>query len=298
MVSVILVRHIPNRRRLRILMSLLTILPLVSTSPASTAESSETNRVTTFASLVELIPSVSMEIFETHRYDAARSHFIFRAAPRGASPTLPVVMIHGGCWSNAYGVDHALPMAQALAQLGYDVWAAEYRRVGDAGGGWPGTLTDVKRAIDYVSQNTGIAPLVIGHSAGGHLALKASEDPNLNIRAVVALAPIIDLVTYGKDEGSCQSMVAKLMGDDSHTPDTRYQEASVARSKLRVPVKIIIGSEDPIVRFDQVAPFAPSHVSIVSGAGHFDLIHPQTIAFSRITSAIEVLSSNDGGKDR
>ena len=209
-----------------------------------------------------------------------------------------ILVFHGGCWSNAYGVDHALPMAQALAQLGYDVWAAEYRRVGDAGGGWPGTLTDVKRAIDYVSHNTGVAPLVIGHSAGGHLALKASEDPNLNIRAIVALAPIIDLVTYGKEKGSCQSMVAKLMGDDAYTPDTRYQEASVTRSKLRVPVKIIIGSEDPIVRFEQVAPFAPSHVAVASGAGHFDLIHPQTSAFSRITSAIEVLSSNDGGKDR
>ena len=209
-----------------------------------------------------------------------------------------LMLIHGGCWSNAYGVDHALPMAQALAQLGYDVWAAEYRRVGDAGGGWPGTLTDVKRAIDYVSQNTGIAPLIIGHSAGGHLALKASEDPNLNIRAVVALAPIIDLVTYGKEKGSCQSMVAKLMGDETYRPDTRYQEASVAPSRLRVPVKIIIGSEDHIVSFEQVAPLAPSYVSIAAGAGHFDLIHPQTSAFSLITSTIEVLSSNAGGSDR
>jgi acetyl esterase/lipase len=209
-----------------------------------------------------------------------------------------ILLFHGGCWSNAYGVDHALPMAQALAQLGYDVWAAEYRRVGDAGGGWPGTLTDVKRAIDYVSQNTGIAPLIIGHSAGGHLALKASEDPNLNIRAVIALAPIIDLVTYGKEKGSCQSMVAKLMGDDAYRPDTRYQEASVARSRLRVPVKIIIGSEDPIVSFEQVAPFAPSYVSIAAGAGHFDLIHPQTNAFSLITSTVEVLSSNARGSDR
>jgi acetyl esterase/lipase len=209
-----------------------------------------------------------------------------------------ILLFHGGCWSNAYGVDHALPMAQALAQLGYDVWAAEYRRVGDAGGGWPGTLTDVKRAIDYVSQNTGIAPLIIGHSAGGHLALKASEDPNLNIRAVLALAPIIDLVTYGKEKGSCQSMVAKLMGDGAYRPDTRYQEASVARSRLRVPVKIIIGSEDPIVSFEQVAPFAPSYVSIAAGAGHFDLIHPQTNAFSLITSTVEVLSSNASGSER
>jgi pimeloyl-ACP methyl ester carboxylesterase len=88
------------------------------------------------------------------------------------------------------------------------------------------------------------------------------------------------------------------MGDGAYRPDTRYQEASVARSRLRVPVKIIIGSEDPIVSFEQVAPFAPLYVSIAAGAGHFDLIHPQTNAFSLITSTVEVLSSNAGGSER
>ena len=73
-------------------------------------------------------------------------------------PRRQLLIIHGGCWSNAYGVDHTLPMAAALSDMGLDVWAVEYRRVGDEGGGWPGSLEDIKSAIRYVTQNTGESP--------------------------------------------------------------------------------------------------------------------------------------------
>ena len=204
-------------------------------------------------------------------------------------PKRPLLIIHGGCWSNAYGVDHSLPMATALSGMGLSVWTAEYRRVGDEGGGWPGSLEDIKSAIHYVTQNTGESALLVGHSAGGHLALKAAEDPNLSIRGVVALAPITDLVSYGAETGSCQSMVPKFMGDDSYDPSDAYRVASVRIEDISVPVIVVIGDADPIVAPTQVESFSSEQLRTIPEAGHFDLIHPETIAFEVVKSIVEQL---------
>lgn len=209
--------------------------------------------------------------------------------PVGATDADSILVIHGGCWSNAYGVDHSLPMAAALSGIGLDVWAAEYRRVGDEGGGWPGSLEDVKSAARYVTQITGKAPLLVGHSAGGHLALKAAEDPDLSISGVVALAPITDLVSYGAETGSCQSMVPKFMGDDSYGPNDAYREASVRIEDITVPVIVVIGDADPIVGANQVESFSLDQLRTIPEAGHFDLIHPETIAFDVVKSTVEQL---------
>ena len=209
--------------------------------------------------------------------------------PVGATNADSVLVIHGGCWSNAYGVDHALPMAAALSDIGLDVWAAEYRRVGDEGGGWPGSLEDIKSAIRYVTQNTGESTLLVGHSAGGHLALKAAEDPNLSISGVVALAPITDLVSYGAETGSCQSMVPKFMGDDSYHPSAAYKAASVGIEAISIPTEVVIGDADPIVGTSQVESFSLDQLRTIPEAGHFDLIHPETTAFEVVKSMVEQL---------
>ena len=217
--------------------------------------------------------------------------------PVGATDADSILVIHGGCWSNAYGVDHSLPMAAALSGIGLDVWAAEYRRVGDEGGGWPGSLEDVESAARYVTQITGKAPLLVGHSAGGHLALKAAEDPDLSISGVVALAPITDLVSYGAETGSCQSMVPKFMGDDSYGPNDAYREASVRIEDITVPVIVVISDADPIVGSNQVESFSLEQLITIPEAGHFDLIHPETPAFKVVKSTVEqVLNETTRGR--
>lgn len=209
--------------------------------------------------------------------------------PVGVTDADSVLVIHGGCWSNAYGVDHSLPMAAALSGMELDVWTAEYRRVGDEGGGWPGSLEDIKSAIRYVTQNTGESTLLVGHSAGGHLALKAAEDPDLSIIGVVALAPITDLVSYGAETGSCQSMVSKFMGDDSYDPSDAYREASVRMEDINVPIKVVIGDADPIVGPTQVDLFSLEQLRTIPEAGHFDLIHPKTPAFRVVKLTVKQL---------
>ena len=117
--------------------------------------------------------------------------------PKGRSRAPVVVFIHGGCWRSAYDLVHVAAAAAALASAGYAVWVPEYRRVGDDGGGWPGTFDDVANAIDhvrvlarkYATLDTNRVVLV-GHSAGGQLALwAASRKPGGSASATGAGEP-------------------------------------------------------------------------------------------------------------
>ena len=209
-----------------------------------------------------------------------------------SQPAAPVVLIHGGCWSNEYGRDHTKAMATALSEHGFDIWLPEYRRVGDDGGGWPGSLDDVQTALDYVEQQTGMQPIAVGHSAGGHLALRAAMRTDTNIAGVVALAPITDLVAYGAQEGSCQAMVAPFMGDETYSPDGAYQDASIRVDAISVPVSVLLGTSDPIIGAEQVAAFNSDNLLLIDGAGHFDVIYPQSGAFDAVTTSIRQMIAN------
>jgi acetyl esterase/lipase len=103
-----------------------------------------------------------------------------------------VVFIHGGFWRAKYDLSHASAFCAALAARGIVTANLEYRRVGQPGGGWPGAFEDVVAGFKTASEHLGRAPVVVGHSAGGHLALRLSSEPVV-LKAVVALAPVADL---------------------------------------------------------------------------------------------------------
>ena len=202
-----------------------------------------------------------------------------------------ILLIHGGCWSNAYSRDHLLPLAWALADAGYSTWLPEYRRVGDAGGGWPGSLEDVAAALAWIADQTDGPLVLVGHSAGGHLALLASQEVNPSVAGVLGLAPITDLGSYGAQEGSCQAMVSEFLGGSLEEYPLIYREASVIPERVSVSARLLLGTEDPIVGVDQLAGFRPEQVRLLPGAGHFDLIHPGTAAFPILLETLAALIS-------
>src|ERR1017187_5630896 len=109
-----------------------------------------------------------------YSYGPDRSQRADLHLPTGDGPHPVVVLIHGGSWRRRYGKIVMRALAADLARRGWAVWNIEYRRVGN-GGGWPSTFTDVAAAIDHLD---GLHPAldmsrvdVLGHSAGGHLAL-------------------------------------------------------------------------------------------------------------------------------
>ena len=209
--------------------------------------------------------------------------------PAAGETGAEILLIHGGCWSNAYGRDHLSPLAGALSEAGYSIWLPEYRRVGDAGGGWPGSLEDVAAALARVAHQTDGPLLLMGHSAGGHLALLASQEINPSVAGVLALAPITDLASYGAQEGSCQAMVSEFLGGSLEQYPLIYRDASVIPERVSVPAKLLLGTEDPIVGVDQLAGFRPEQMQLVAGAGHFDLIHPGTAAFPILLETLATL---------
>jgi acetyl esterase/lipase len=236
-------------------------------------------------------------------YGDAEHHRIeyWQSESSGAAPL--VILIHGGCWLNAYSVEHIRPLASKLQNQGYAVASIEYRRIGDNGGGWPGSFDDALQAINSTQALTNINPdeiYLMGHSAGGHLALWAAsrfsnESPFANrlrvkIKRVVALAPISNLITYAAGNSSCERATPQLLGGLPKEQPQRYQLASPHLLRLNAPAILIHGAADPIVPIDQSREYTHTAKMAVlrtlPSLGHFDLIDPNGTAFQEILNAL------------
>lgn len=237
--------------------------------------------------------------------------------PEGTAPGpgWPVaVLIHGGCWLNQFNHQYFAHLSQALAAQGIASYTPEYRRIGDTGGGWPNTFLDVGLATDQLRSLIKTQPLnlkkvvVVGHSAGGQLALWLASRAKLpttsplyaphplKIRAVVGMAAITDLVSYRVGEpGSCNSAVDELLGGPPALVPERYAQTSPwALLPLGVPQWLLQGSLDPIVpalatrEYASAAQQKGDTVKLVelAEAGHFDLAAPSTGAGAAVVNAV------------
>ncbi|MEV6899515.1 alpha/beta fold hydrolase [Amycolatopsis sp. NPDC051372] len=128
--------------------------------------------------------------------------------PEGAGPFPVVVLAHGGFWTALYDRRQMTRLADDLLARGYAVWNVEYRRLGEPGGGWPGTFTDFAAAVDAVATLDPALDVsrvvLVGHSTGGQLSAWAAgrsdlpagapgADPKVTPGAVVSLAGVLDL---------------------------------------------------------------------------------------------------------
>jgi acetyl esterase/lipase len=180
-------------------------------------------------------------------------------------------------------------LCEALAAAGFATANIEYRRVGEPGGGWPGTFDDVKRAVTFAREQTpqyGGDPLrtvVLGHSAGGHLALwVAAEIPDLS--AVIGLAPVASLHQTLSDNA-----VAGLMGGTPAQFPDRYTYGDPARP-TPVPRVLIHGTADDIVPIALSCDYAASARLIeIPGADHFAVIDPQHAAWHVLLREVTAL---------
>ena len=104
-----------------------------------------------------------------------------------------VVLLHGGFWKPEYDRTHLRTLACALSKDGHRVALMEYRR----NPGQPDVSTsDVKEALKHLHQMPGSANsqlILVGHSAGGHLALWAAVNSDY-VSAVIALAPVCNFL--------------------------------------------------------------------------------------------------------
>lgn len=213
--------------------------------------------------------------------------------PRGAGPFPVAVLLHGGYWQTRYSKLVMRPMALDLAARGWAAWNVEYRRLGDGrggGGGWPHTFDDVAGAVDALAGLD--APLdlsqvvLVGHSAGGQLALWAAgrgglpdgavgASPRVVASAVLALAPVTNL------ERAREHADQLLGGTSAEEPERWAQANPVRRGAPGVPALVVHSTDDETVPVARSREYAAQHgVPLVETAGrHRDPIDPSSAAW-------------------
>ena len=240
----------------------------------------------------------------THRYGDDPQQYVELTCPSGSGPHPCVVLLHGGFWRAQYDLDLMRPLARAVVDAGFAAANVEYRRVGQPGGGYPGTLGDVAAALDLLGGVPEIDTarlVVVGHSAGGQLALWAGGRHRLPAGAVgaagaarpvavVSLAGVCDLVQAARD-GTGRGAVPDLLGGGPDEVPDRYRIASPFELvPLGLPTVLVHGEADESVpvaqsrRYAQVADVAGDPVELVelSGVGHREVIDPASDAWREV----------------
>jgi acetyl esterase/lipase len=235
--------------------------------------------------------------------------------PAGDGPHPVVVLLHGGYWRARYGLEYFGHAAEALRAAGLAVWNVEYRRLGDPGGGWPGTFQDVGRAVDAVRDLPERFPLdvtkvvTLGHSAGGQLALWAAARHRLSgnsplasptplpLAGAIALAGVNDLRRAWELRLS-DAVVNQLLGASPAAVGERYSSASpFDLLPLGVPQVLIHGTDDVHVppelseRHHQAALAAGDRceLTLLAGTDHFEVVDPRSEAWQHVLSAVRTL---------
>lgn len=240
--------------------------------------------------------------------------------PAGKGPFATVVVVHGGCWlAELPGPELMAYMSADLRDRGYAVWSIDYRRIGDAGGGYPGTFQDAAAALDMLRDLAAKYPLdlnkvvAVGHSAGGHLATWLAARRGIPrgsvlhaanpfvLRGVVSLAGINDLEAYradGPDACGGPPTIDALVSASARTGVDVYADTSPVRLlPSRAGQAVISGALDHIVPpafGDSYAARAIAKGDIVvkktiADAGHFELIDPTAAAWKDVLGEIEAL---------
>ena len=197
-----------------------------------------------------------------------------------------LVLIHGGYWGVEWNRDHFKKVAQALSDLKWNVSSIEYRRrPGD-----PDILMkDVRSALDtFVNE-----PIVlIGFSAGGHLALTAARFYS-NIVAIIGLAPVTDMEqteALGLGQGAVREW---LNGPASSRPDLNPMKIPAPK----VPLYIIQGNADDRVPFELTQGYirhCKAGGSLVTffpleNISHFEFTEPEGATWEALLKALSLI---------
>ncbi|WP_202619051.1 alpha/beta fold hydrolase [Ornithinimicrobium cavernae] len=216
----------------------------------------------------------------------------------GPASEVTVVLVHGGFWRAEWDRSHLRPMAAALADAGYAVALPEYRRTGMPGGTWPGPGEDVAAALAAVRADDGLPDptVLVGHSAGGHLAVWLLHRPEaVGVLGAVSLAGCLDLRMIGGlglDDGA----VDALMGcsDWQREPSLGADPAELGPTPA--PVRVVHGREDQEVPLavseswvTRSATAGRDQLVVLEDVDHYDLIDPGSAAWPTVVEQVRAL---------
>jgi acetyl esterase/lipase len=181
------------------------------------------------------------------------------------------VLVHGGYWRVRYDRSYLAAFAEYLVGQGFAVASLEFRRIGN-GGEWPVIGQDVAAGLDKaVELFPGKRIVLVGHSAGGHLALLAADRPG--VAKVVSVGGLCDLVR-AHELGLSDNAVTLLLGGDLGL----LAEADPCnRVPPPVPVTLLHGDADthvPLELSRRYADKSGAELVVLPGIGHFEPVEP------------------------
>ena len=208
--------------------------------------------------------------------------------PTGKGDFPIAINIHGGFWRSRYDLSHAGHLCAALTKKGLATWNLEYRRVGNQGGGWPGTFEDILLGAKFLESIAWKYHLnlkrmvVLGHSAGGQLALCLASRLK-GFRGVVSLAGVCDLRRAWELKLSNNAVGEFLDGSPEQVPE-HYREASPIEIPVKISQRIVHGHDDDVVPVELSRTYVEKksaqgeHARLleIPQAGHFELIDPRS----------------------
>ncbi len=221
--------------------------------------------------------------------------------PAADGPLPLVVLVHGGYWRDAYDLTLEDALAADLAGRGYLVWNVDYAPSSDP---WPATLTDAAAAYDFAFTGAFSARVdrgrvaVVGHSAGGHLALWLASRGRLPAGApgagehvlpalAVPQAPVASFrnaISLGLGSGA----VAALLQGEEHLP--LADPLTLAPSGVRTV--IVHGVGDDIVPMSQSEDYvraSPTTQLVKVPGDHFTHLDPKSEAIAELHRALATL---------
>jgi acetyl esterase/lipase len=230
-------------------------------------------------------------------YGSDANQFVELRLPQGKGPHALAINIHGGFWRAKYDLGHAGHLCAALTAKGVATANVEYRRVGNAGGGWPGTFADVRAAYQFLVQNgrkefDARRVVVMGHSAGGQLALCLAAH-EAGVKGVISLAGVVDLQRAYALHLSNDAVVEFLGGTPAEVGD-HYKEADPMKLAVRARQWLVHGAADDVVPVGFSRDYVGAKQKIkedarlmeIAGAGHFEVIDPRSGAWGDVERAV------------
>jgi pimeloyl-ACP methyl ester carboxylesterase len=208
--------------------------------------------------------------------------------PAGDGPFPLALVLHGGYWQATYNVIHTGRLCEALSAEGLATWNVEYRSIGVPGGEWPGPRDDLELALAYRDrlpfEHDGRTVLV-GHSAGGQLALWAAKHAQL---PVLALAPVSDVRDAAERRGP-ESAPARFMAPEHYADGSPLELLPLGVRQI-----VIHGTDDDSVPHEMSVRYAEAaggeaELVTLENTGHFELIDPQADAFAQTIAAAKRL---------
>jgi acetyl esterase/lipase len=222
------------------------------------------------------------------------------------------IFIHGGNWTADWTKDYSNRFVEALTKEGMATWDLEFRRIGNWGGGYPGTFLDVAVGADHLRALAETYRLdldrvvAVGHSSGGHLALWLAGRKNLPESSRLHMSdplPLAGVVTLAGTNDLALSMqlgdrapILPLIGARTkEEAGPRLAETDPAKLlPLGVPQVIIVGAADSAWRVAMTRQYAKTadeagdkvELAVAGGANHFDVVDADGPAFPAIAAAV------------